>query len=208
MSSITAAIETPTGRKLSAEITDDEFGRSTYAVGLIKRTGETVPIGSFVIHPDHRADPKPGRVYVQFGEGDQSDRHARANVPTIGADGPYLVGDAILNPNKITKDDGRWLRAKVASAPTHAHSHHAAEDTSERAGDIVGALISHWLNRPEFAELTATYGKFRAPDRKAALHAKLAVLRANIIAMELVASDYETQLAFLDLVHQDETDSE
>ncbi|WP_033819391.1 hypothetical protein [Kitasatospora sp. MBT63] len=205
MSATTATIETPTGRVLKVEITDDQFGRSTYATSLVKRTGEVLPMGSVVIHPDHRTDPKPGRVYVQFGEGDLNDRHARTNVPTIGGDGPYLVGGAILNPNKITDEDGQWFRSRVASHPTHSHSHSAGEETGERAGDIVGALVKHWLARPEHTALTTAYSKFRAPEVKAALHAKLAILRANITALELTASDYESKIAFLDLVHQDET---
>ncbi|GAA4981121.1 hypothetical protein [Kitasatospora paranensis] len=201
----TTEITTSANRTLSVEITADAQGRSTYEVSLLTRDGTLTKMGSFVIHPDPRTEPKVGRVYIQFGKGDMAQRELRVDVPTIGPDGPFLVGEAIFDPSGMTPGDGLWLRSTVSAHPTHAPLALPSKSTASRAGDIVEAVVKHWLHREDYTALASTFGAFRAPDRLAAVQAKIAVLEAEIKARKLALEDlmtaqmiYETELAMAD----------
>ncbi|MGW4894555.1 hypothetical protein ACWEQL_20115 [Kitasatospora sp. NPDC004240] len=156
-------ITTMTGLSYSVEDVTGENGEVTYSVKRIAQEG-LIPVGSFVIHPDYNPEPKmPALINIQFGAGSPENRHQRTDVPATGdADMPYVVGHRMVNPLDLAPESPIFLLADLAGAATGTgtSSMKPAPYTVFRTSELVTALVLHWMQRDDLAELTAKYAAF------------------------------------------------
>lgn len=187
-------INTPAGRKFRADVTVDAFGRTTYR--LTRKIGGVVTaIGSVVVFPDWRLEPKDNRVTLQFGEGSLEDRHSRAHVPTAD-DLLYLVGTPVVDRARMLPGQ-RWFKADVSLAPTGAPTSWGDHETRDRVGDMLLAIVMDWESRADHADIVAAYAKFRAGDRIAALTAKSQRLDEKIAPLAAQRDKIDERIAAL-----------
>jgi hypothetical protein len=131
-------------------------------------------------HSEHKRQPLPGGVRIQFGTGERWPESKREDLPTVY--GVKLVSGVILDPIEyLCRDEyGRWLRY---SRPTGPYTSRWAPDaTTKYMSKITAEILIVWLARPDLGELVRTVARREAPGRLAELARKVTARREEIAA--------------------------
>lgn len=191
-------IKTASGT-IALEDTAADNGEVIYEITYVTPERE-IKAGAITISTDSRVDAEPGYVSVHFGSGDLTDRHTRENAPLVGRN-LYAVGRAVFDPAAIG-ENGEEFRTRLATAPTGASSY-AAEPGSKaqiRTGELVRAVVDHFLNRLDFAELAGKMAANMAAERLAGPLARKAKIQKEIDGLALEVAEVDAQIAALSAV--------
>ncbi|OIV37019.1 hypothetical protein BIV57_13605 [Mangrovactinospora gilvigrisea] len=157
--------------------TVNENGAVTYSAKRRTKNDGDLPMGDFVVTPDSRLISNPRVVSIQFGSGSRTDRMDRTNIPNIDPQGIYAVGEVHINPGEWPAPEKGWfLRDLEVSLTPTGEAVPAPDQLRERLGDILRAIVQHWMERDDQPMLSAAWANELRPWRIKQLGEKLAAL--------------------------------
>ena len=188
-------IKTASGT-IALEDTATDTGEVIYQITYLTPERE-IKAGAITVSTDSRVDAKPGYVSVHFGSGDLTDRHTREDAPMVGRS-TYAVGRAAFDPATIG-ENGEAFRTRFADAPTGASSYPAeiGSKAQIRTGELVRAVVDHFLNRPDFKDLSGKMAATMAELRLAGPLARKAKIQKEIDGLALEMAEVDAEIAAL-----------
>jgi hypothetical protein len=177
-----------------------EYGRVIYTVDKV---------GCFTIERDHfgNIDQRADSLYIAYGR-IETEHHPRAYDSPVLPDAPVVNGVQLgnggcgFNPDKLSADpDGRgYLQEWPVFRPANRGliiNDPVSDATRKRVKYICVALMSHYLNRPDYPAIERARARYLAPTRLRQHTERITELRAQIaqataeLDVQLKSADYQ-----------------